>query len=66
MKSWTSLWFKALDGSLPHLSLSGLPKKARRLLQIRGFFHRSICSFLSLGLTLSVLESVADVGAVTQ
>ena len=37
MKSWTSLWFQSLGGSLPHLSLYELPQKARRHLQIHHF-----------------------------
>ena len=66
MRSRASLWFPGLSGSLPHQLLSGLPQKARRRLQIHGLFHRHMCSFLSLGLTLSFLESMADVGPVLQ
>lgn len=41
LRSWTSLWFRSLGGSLPHLSLSGLPPKAGRRLPIPGFFSKT-------------------------
>lgn len=45
MKCWTSLWFKGLNGSLPHLSLSGLPQKARRLLSDLWVFSQKYLFF---------------------
>lgn len=37
VRRWMSLWFQSLGDRLPCLSLSGLPQKARRCLQIHGF-----------------------------
>lgn len=44
------------------VSPAGPPQKAHTGLQISGCPHKSIRSFLSFGLTLSFLESAADVG----
>lgn len=47
MRSWRSLWFGGLSGGLPHLSLSELPQKARRHLQIHGFSSQKHLFFSS-------------------